>query len=254
MSSNILCLQIDKAVLQVMSDDQMAKYVTSYGDRIAVLSFCKQTETAQCSTEKETVLQRLRDKIGTRKMKAKTKGVCQKTGEGMSRQRNTAGEKSSRKIEIGWLHFGSNDYQQVRTRNGGGTRHMSLDKTTTVAQILDIGKDLFFPNGHSPKGQAADFTFHVCDFKRNKIPLDDTVGRLYEQTMLKLLRFYICTKVEGPSTDEDSLSEDLSEGADLQLADGCHTDSEDLITDQLDDNDSDKSYEVCGSMKYICNQ
>ena len=47
---------------------------------------------------------------------------------------------------------------------------------------------------------------------------------------------------------------DLSEEADLQLADGCHTDSEDedLITDQLDD--SEKSYEVCGSVKYICNQ
>jgi len=82
---------------------------------------------------------------------------------------------------------------------------MSVDKMTIVAQILNIGKHLFFPNGRSTKGQAADFTFDVCDFKRNKIPPDDTVARLYEQTRLKLLRFYICTK-EGPSTDEDSLS------------------------------------------------
>ncbi len=50
-------------------------------------------------------------------MKSKTKGalcgtsgVFQKQAEGMARQNNDAGEKTSRKIEIGWLHFSNNDY------------------------------------------------------------------------------------------------------------------------------------------------
>lgn len=233
--SSILCLQVDKAVLSIMTDEQMARYITSYGDRVAVLSFCQQTK---CSTDKDTLIQRLRDKIGMRKMKSKTKGalrgtsgVYQNRSEGMAREKNSAGEKTSRKIEIGWLHFGSDEYHQVRTSKGGGTRHATVEKTTTVAQILEMGKDLFFPDGQSTKGRADEFTFDICDFKRNKIPFDDTVGRLYEQSKLKLLRFYICTKEEEPSTDrssceedeciEDSLSEDLSgsitEGADSQL-------------------------------------
>ncbi|XP_059181256.1 uncharacterized protein LOC131960060 [Centropristis striata] len=209
--------KVDKAVISVMTDEQMAKYITSYGDRVAVLSFCQQT---MCSLDKETLIQRLGDKIETRKMRSRTKGVLQNPGEGMARHRNTAAEKTSRKIEIGWLHFYNNEYHQVRTKNGGGTRHAAAEKTTTVAQILKLGKELFFPNGQSPKGQADDFTFEVCDFKRKRIIFDDTVGRLYEQTKMKLLRFYICTKEEGPATDqssseedeccEDYLSEDLS--------------------------------------------
>ncbi|XP_039889513.1 uncharacterized protein LOC120734645 [Simochromis diagramma] len=192
--------KVDKAVLSVMTDRQMAKYIRTYGDRVAVQSFCQQTKY---STDKETLLQNLRDKIAARKVRSKTKGVlCGSSGvfhkqsEGMARQRNTAGEKTCRKIEIGWLHLSSNEYRQVRTRNGGGTRHATVEKTTTVAKILEMGKDLFFPDGYSPKGRVEDFVLDVCDFKRTLIALDDTVGKLYEQTKLKLLRFYICTKDE----------------------------------------------------------
>lgn len=256
-----------------MTDEQMAKYITSYGDRVAVLSFCQQT---MCNPDKETLIQRLRDKIETRKMRSKTKGVLcgtsgvlQNPGEGMARHKNTSAEKTLRKIEIGWLHFYNNEYHQVRTSNGGGTRHATVEKTTTVAQILELGKELFFPNGHSNKGQADDFTFEVCDFKRKQIPFNDTVGRLYEQTKLKLLRFYICTK-EGLSTDqssaeedecfEDTISEDLfvsiTEGADSQLTeDGSHLEADDLVTDLLDhrhSSDSDISGQVCGSRNNIC--
>ncbi|CAJ1057723.1 uncharacterized protein LOC119795027 [Xyrichtys novacula] len=160
------------------------------------------------STNKETLLQRLKNKIGARKMKSKTKvsGTPDNPQNNMARQRNRAGEKTSRKVEIGWLHFGKNGYSQVRTNNGGGTRHAKLAKTTTVAQIMELGKGLFFPDGHSTKGPAEDFTFEICDFKMNKIPMDNTVGQMYEQTKLKLLRFYVCTK-EGASTDHSSSEE-----------------------------------------------
>nr|XP_020442264.1 uncharacterized protein LOC109951875 [Monopterus albus]XP_020460171.1 uncharacterized protein LOC109962628 [Monopterus albus] len=263
--------KVDKAVLSIMTDEQMARYISSYGDRVAVLSFCQQ---AKCSTDKHTLLQKLRDKIGTRKMKSKAKGamcgtscVFKKQGEGMARHRNNAGESTSRKIEIGWLHFSNNDYQQVRTRKGGGTRHATVEKTTNIAQILQMRRELFFSNGLSTKGRVEDFTFHICDFKRHQLPMDDTVGHLYEQTKLKLLRFYICTREQAPSTDEespevdqctvDSLSKDssvnISEGADLQLtSQGAHSDVDDSTTDQLEHGhafDSDTSEQVCDTDK-----
>ncbi|CAJ1060762.1 uncharacterized protein LOC119794643 [Xyrichtys novacula] len=242
--------KVDKAVLRIMTDEQMTKYISSYGDRVAVLSFCEQT---QChSTNKETLLQRLKNKIGARKMKSKTKvsGTPDNPQNNMVRQRNRAGEKTSRKVEIGWLHFGKNGYSQVRTNNGGGTRHATLAKTTTVAQIMELGKGLFFPDGHSTKGPAEDFTFEICDFKMNKIPMDNTVGQMYEQTKLKLLRFYVCTK-EGASTDhssseENQLIEDEEEN-DL-LEDASHSD--DSITDLQDrshSSDIDGSIQVYGT-------
>ncbi|KAL6481315.1 hypothetical protein MHYP_G00093950 [Metynnis hypsauchen] len=70
--------KVDKAVISVMTDDQMSKYITSYGDRIAVLSYCQQPTY---SMDKETLLQNLRQKIGARKMRSKTKGaLCGTSG------------------------------------------------------------------------------------------------------------------------------------------------------------------------------
>lgn len=183
-----LHFQIDKSVLSVMTDEQIAKYINSYGDRLAVLSFCQQT--AACS-DKESLLQNLRDKIEARKLgskSAKTVKPCvfPKQKSLLARHKNVSAEKTSRRIEIWWLHFCRNGYQQVRTSNGGGTRHVKVEKKTAVSQIMEMGKQLFFPNGQSPKGPETDFTFHVCDFKRNQIPLDSTVGYLYEQSKDKL--------------------------------------------------------------------
>ncbi|XP_034048418.1 uncharacterized protein LOC117529683 [Thalassophryne amazonica] len=81
-----------------------------------------------------------------------------------------------------------------------------------------MAKGLFFPNGNSTKGPVEDFTFTICDFKRNQIPMEDTVGNIYEQTKLRLLRFYLCSK--EAEVDEDGVfsSEVFSEEEDLQAA------------------------------------
>ena len=41
---------------------------------------------------------------------------------------------------------------------------MSVQKTVTMEELLDIGKALFFPNGKSAKGPLKDFKFDVGDF------------------------------------------------------------------------------------------
>ncbi|KAM9436460.1 uncharacterized protein Hap1MRO34_000881 isoform 2-T3 [Clarias gariepinus] len=213
--------KIDKSVLSIMKDEQLANYLKCYGDRIAVLAYCRQTRP---NYNNQSPLQGVRDKMKVRKLRSKAaqklflkSSVSSSHGSLLARPKNTNAEKTARKIEIGWLHFCSNGYQQVRTRNGGGTKRITVAKTVTVEQILEMGKDFFFPDGLSTKGPAEHFIFHVCDFKRNKISMGDTVGQLYEQTKLKMLRFYICTKdadsssligsesdVEEYSSDSDS--------------------------------------------------
>lgn len=141
---------------------------------------------------------------------------------------------------------------------------LQLGKKTTVGQILEMGKELFFPDGISTKGPAEDFTFEVCDFKRNQINSEYTVGGLYEQTRLKLLRFYICTKEKSPSSEssseEDECHEDSSDDSitDSQLTKhGSHIDADDEITELAENrysSNSDSSEQVCGSRTCIYNK
>ena len=191
-----------------MTDEQLARYIPTYGDRLAVVSFCHQQRH---TPNRVTLLERIREKIGDRKM-LKTDCHTPSESHGFSRKCNKSGEKVVRKIEIGWLHYSKPHYTQVRTRHGGGTRHTTVPKETTVEQVLETGKQLFFPNGSSTKGPQHIFDFEVRDFKRNCIPLEETVGKLYESTKLKLLRFYICSKDKFSVEDEsDSSTEDLED-------------------------------------------
>ncbi|KAK1897575.1 UDP-N-acetylmuramoyl-L-alanyl-D-glutamate--26-diaminopimelate ligase [Dissostichus eleginoides] len=107
---------------------------------------------------------------------------------------NKHASKDTRRVEIGWLNFEKGKYYQVRTRHGGGTRHMSVQKTMTMEELLDIGKALFFPNGKSAKGPLKDFKFDVRDFSHCPVPLENTVQQLYDQTKLRMLRIYTCSK------------------------------------------------------------
>lgn len=64
-------------------------------------------------------------------------------GGGVESARNNETEKPCcRKIELGWLHLSNNEYRQVRTENGA-TRQTTVEKRTTVRQILEMGKELF---------------------------------------------------------------------------------------------------------------
>lgn len=233
--------KIDKAVLQVMSDEQMNKYISTYGDRLAVMTYCRQSQL-NTSTNKEILLEKLRSKM----LVSKSKKQVTKS-QTMARQGNKAGEKSSRRVEIGWLHFNENRLYQVRTKCGGGTRQVVVEKGTTVGQILQMGKDLFFPQNISTKGRAEDFTFDICDFKRKKLSQDSTVGYLYEETRLKIIRFYICTKeLKSEASENESRNPTAStpvspsSSVTATAADSDHDYSTILIQDEFS-SDSDKT-------------
>ncbi|MGH0153509.1 UNVERIFIED_CONTAM: hypothetical protein FKN15_024784 [Acipenser sinensis] len=106
---------------------------------------------------------------------------------------NKHAAKSTRKIEIGWIHNG----KQVRARGGGGTRRISVSKNIDCDGLLKIGKDLFFPDGQSKKGNENQFTFEIWDFKENVLPLDMTVGAAYEKVKMGIVRFYLASLDRG---------------------------------------------------------
>uniref|UniRef100_A0A096MDM0 HECT domain-containing protein n=1 Tax=Poecilia formosa TaxID=48698 RepID=A0A096MDM0_POEFO len=164
--------KIDRSVISVMKDEEFARYVPSYGDRLAVMSFCRQRKRHVEVPQQTTV---------------RNSGL-------MARPKNNNAVKSKRRVEVGWLHFQSGDFHQVRSKFGGGTRHLALEKNTTVSEVMTIAKELFFPCGLSSKGSIMDFTLSMCDFKRQTVFLDSTLTELYEQFKFKMLQLYLCTK------------------------------------------------------------
>ncbi|XP_041841968.1 uncharacterized protein LOC121640323 [Melanotaenia boesemani] len=172
-----------------MTDEDLALYLQRYGDRLAIKAFCRQRRAWLEPPEvKSALMWRVRDKIQGQR---KTASFDDTAGPGVG---NRHAAKDSRRIEMGWLHFSNGNYHQVRTRHGGGTRHLSVQKTVTMEELLITGKDLFFPNGHSAKGPVECFMFDIRDFSHNIVPLECTVAQLYEQTKIRVLRIYLCSQ------------------------------------------------------------
>ncbi|XP_035996096.1 uncharacterized protein LOC118563930 [Fundulus heteroclitus] len=188
--------KIDREVILLMEDAQLANYLPSYGDRIALFNFCKrQTHSAK---RKQGLFEKLREKLKLRKET--------QTGEeepGTSNKTKKARAKTAtRNIEIGWVHTDGKITKQVRAKQGGGTRKIPINIQAGCDEILKQGKSLFFPDGKSSKGHECDFEFDVWDFKQNPFPKDVTVEMLYNTVKLPLLRFYISTQLKSELSEE----------------------------------------------------
>lgn len=85
--------------------------------------------------------------------------------------------------------------------------HLSVQKSITMGELLQLGKDLFFPNGQSFIGSVEDFDFDIRDYSHNAVSPELTVAQLYEESKLKMLRVYTCSKVKVLSLTSDDLSE-----------------------------------------------
>lgn len=110
--------------------------------------------------------------------------------------------KSSRKIELGWIHEG----KQVRKRCGGGTRILDISKDSTKKDLMSHAKELFFPHGESKKGKWEEFTHSIYDFKESELEDSVTVGELYTLSKFGILRFYLHTMwhIDKSDTEEDN--------------------------------------------------
>lgn len=60
--------------------------------------------------------------------------------------------------------------------------------------MIEQAVRLFFANGKSPEGDITEFELDLMDYKEMSIDEDITVGKLYADTRLPLLQFYLTTK------------------------------------------------------------
>jgi hypothetical protein len=82
-------------------------------------------------------------------------------------RRKKVPRKSTRKIQMGWLHNGT----QIKKKKGGGTRKVDVDREACKAELIELGKDMFFPEDTSTMGNIDEFHFDI--FYSKQTPLKD---------------------------------------------------------------------------------
>ena len=202
-----------------MSDKALTKFMPLTGDRVRLRSFLKTDAGFRPKTRR--LVQILRKKLEEKRGKRRSGSPDSSDTEEPRLTKRPYGNKNAAKqvrtIEIGWIHksgrIATSTY--MKKNKGGGTRKFKISKEATKKDLIEAGKKLFFPNGESSKGKWEEFDADVWNF-RDKV-LDDniTVGQLYEETKMPLLRYYLATtpKIVTVTDDEDiqSDSNDISD-------------------------------------------
>lgn len=181
---------IDETVIPLMTDSDLANYIPKIGDRVSIVAFCRQASLSQKSpSRKESILSRLRQRLsGADGMPPKKRSS--------QWAENTNAKRKVRRIEVGWMDFDEENmrYKQVKSVSGGGTRHLSVDKDETVANIQLMAENLFFPKGLSKKNKIlSHYSAHI-ESSQIHVDMSNTVDELYKQSKVKILRLYLCTK------------------------------------------------------------
>lgn len=206
-----VAVQVDSAVIQAMSDNELSAYVPAYGDQIAVRTFIrKHGSEGESDLVTRPVLDRLRDKIAERRRKRSSKWVDGSSsgatsGNAEKMKGNANAVREHRRIEVGWLDFNeqSQTYKQVRIQNGGGLRIVRVNRSATTEEILRVGLELFFPEGKSKKGQVEDFEFRVCT--ADDVVLGrSTIAEVYERFKVNRLRLNIHSRRKKCVHETDS--------------------------------------------------
>ncbi|XP_021367845.1 uncharacterized protein LOC110459754 isoform X2 [Mizuhopecten yessoensis] len=197
---------IDETVVSTMTAEQLSKYLPRYGDCLAAIAFSKQHPSSSLSEASQRSKDRrisLRDRLLA---KLQGKKGDEHVRRSVPQEGNKNAKKTSRKIELGWLHtYGAcGTLKQVRSPNGGGTRTVDIDVNATISELLTTAKGLFFPNGKSKKGNEKDFDFYVANQTHERQESDFTVKQIFESTKLKILRFYLVTSPAATASTDNS--------------------------------------------------
>ena len=175
-----------------MSDHDLEKYIPQFGDRVALVAFCRRNPPGdKKAIDRNHLLEKVRSKIANPFKKRKDRDDTTEKPTG-----NDFAKKKDRRLELGWMNydFMSGSYKAVRTAKGGGTRLVTVERNTNIQEIQHLAMKLFFPEGKSKVLKLKDLHFEMCDFQQNVIDEECTIDELYEKTKVKLLRVYLCTK------------------------------------------------------------
>ncbi|RXN14481.1 hypothetical protein ROHU_009103 [Labeo rohita] len=188
METESTVLKIDASVIELMTDEQLKTYFSSYGDRLAILAFCRRK--ASCpNNRKSKLFERLKSKLSKKRK-------CDDSVTTSQEPKTRNAHKTMRKVELGWMNYDAENevFRQVRTRRGGGTRKVDVSKESKKPDLIQEALKLFFADGKSTEGDITEFEVDLKDYKEMSVDEDITVGKLYADTKLPLLRFYLTTK------------------------------------------------------------
>ena len=195
-------IQVDIATINEMSDEQLrgSPFSLKYGDITALRVFLRTQHHASPSalrTNRQSLLERLRDRIAEQGgSKKRTRMMC-----------NKFAKKATRRLELGWLHFDCKlkHYCQVRPNKGGGVRHLVVAASSVKDDLMVAAREMFFPNGVSPKGLVDEFQMTILHVDESEIDSHEDVSSMYSRRCVPLLRLYLATKGLDV-TDEQEVS------------------------------------------------
>lgn len=166
--------QIDVDTFLLMTEEQVKELVPKLGDRAAIKNFC---ERHQRQASKQSLIQKLKVKLQER-----SKNTNKQTSTQERKRGSGAYRKNTRYVSLGWLcATKSGTYRHVRSAFGGGTRRKAVPRNSTCREILQMAKQIYFPNGLSKKGRLEDFNAELLDFSRARFNnLDMTVQEIYD--------------------------------------------------------------------------
>ncbi|XP_041354862.1 uncharacterized protein LOC121372542 isoform X2 [Gigantopelta aegis] len=195
--------KIDPIVIRAMSDDQLARYIDTPGDRIAVRQFCEKPAAEVSTSGLVNLAINVEQNLGkhteiAEPSEAVTPAKRPKIAE------NQSASKEMKSYQLIWKNFDRGQFRLVTQNNGGGTRCLKDNKNITIKKIKTEAIKLFFPNRISKFGRVDEFNMKIKDMNGENIFLKTTLIDLYEKYKVKMMKIYLYTKKHesaGPATD-----------------------------------------------------
>ena len=114
--------------------------------------------------------------------------------------------RKDRTVSFGWLHMEGGNYRQVYKSNGGGCYTKSILKSTNKQEMIQLAKQIYFPNGKSTKGPESEFEFEMfMSRQENPLPENFKLGDLCRGQ--GQLRFYLASQPKCSEEEEEYNSE-----------------------------------------------
>ena len=243
-------LQVSMKLIEQLQVEHLEPFLPKLGDRHAVKDFVAEElskNMLKSKGKKRNLVETLRERLGIEKRandettkaadcssKSKTKS------KNMARPGNKNARKKTRQVEMKWVHEG----KDITRKQGGGLRKLAVNTDCNKAELIEIGKNLFFPHGSSQMGHVSAFTFEMGDTSRGDMEEDETVAKLYELTKFSILPLVMTTNrkkdvvekqgkfetVENDSMPPQSVSEESKcEGTDNNTTPPLSDNSEESI-------------------------
>ncbi|KAF5904415.1 uncharacterized protein DAT39_005874, partial [Clarias magur] len=199
--------KIDCFAINCMTDEQLQMYIPKFGDRIAIRLYCSREVAA---LEGNPVVPRATGKptSALHGKQAKRRKLTDNRSQKLSGNRN--GQKTERCYQMGVFEEVRGSFVQIKVQRGGGTRQLKALKSTTMRELLECGKKLFFPNGKNKLGHINEFELKLRDFTEKELDPQTTLGEQYEMRKVRMLRLYLsCKRTEttGSERTETTVSE-----------------------------------------------